>query len=103
MTLPITINDQYFVLHQSGAIFWVRENVLMISDVHLGKVAHFRKHGFAIPHEAIHENFERLDNVVRFSNPTPLCSLAICSIAKSTMNGICLRLGSPRLPRVWCW
>lgn len=75
MTLPITINDQYFVLHQSGAIFWVRENVLMISDVHLGKVAHFRKHGFAIPHEAVHENFERLDNVVHFFKPDTIVFL----------------------------
>lgn len=75
MTLSITINDQYFVLHQSGAIFWVRENVLMISDVHLGKVAHFRKHGFAIPSDAVHENFERLDNVVHFFKPDTIVFL----------------------------
>ena len=75
MTFNITINDEAFVLHQSGAIFWIRQNMLLISDVHLGKVAHFRKHGFAIPNEAVFENFHRLDNVVHFFNPKTIVFL----------------------------
>ena len=62
--MRITINNQSFILHQSGAVFWEEKKILLISDVHLGKVAHFRKHGMAVPEAAIFENFTRLDSVL---------------------------------------
>jgi len=62
--MTITINDEHFTLHQSGAIFWERKKTLLISDVHLGKVAHFRKNGIGIPKDAIFENFTRLNTVL---------------------------------------
>ena len=67
--MTIKINNQTFTLHQFGTIFWEEKNTLLISDVHLGKVAHFRKHGMAIPNEAIFENFTRLNVVIDFFNP----------------------------------
>jgi uncharacterized protein len=75
MTHEIQINKELFTLHQSGAVFWKAKNMLLISDVHLGKVAHFRKHGFAIPNEAVFENFHRLDMVVHFFNPETIVFL----------------------------
>jgi len=75
MTLDINIHKEIFTLHQSGAVFWKQQNILMISDVHLGKVAHFRKHGFAIPTEAVFENFHRLNQVVHFFNPKTIVFL----------------------------
>jgi len=69
MTLRITIDEQSFVLHQSGAVYWEGQQTLLISDVHLGKVAHFRKHGIAIPNQAIFENFLRLNAVLDFFKP----------------------------------
>ena len=62
--MKIQINDQNFILHQSGALFWEEQKMLLISDVHLGKVAHFRKHGMAIPERAILENFVKLNSVL---------------------------------------
>lgn len=62
--MKITINNQNFVLHQSGAAFWEEEKILFISDLHLGKIGHFRKHGMAIPEKAILENFARLNTVL---------------------------------------
>ena len=67
--MTILINNQSFTLHQSGVAFWKDRNILLISDVHLGKVAHFRKNGIGIPEEAIYENFSRLSNVLDFFNP----------------------------------
>jgi DNA ligase-associated metallophosphoesterase len=69
MTLDIKIQNQNFTLHQSGAVFWKQKSMLLISDVHIGKVAHFRKHGMAIPGNAIFENFNRLTDVATFFNP----------------------------------
>lgn len=75
MTLNIQIHDRHFVLHQSGAVFWKERNMLLISDVHLGKVAHFRKHGIAIPNEAVFENFSRLTHVMHFFKPSEIVFL----------------------------
>lgn len=64
MSMRILINNQKFILHQSGAVFWEEKKMLLISDVHLGKVTHFRKHGIGIPKEAIFENFNRLKKIL---------------------------------------
>ncbi|WP_337968604.1 ligase-associated DNA damage response endonuclease PdeM [uncultured Flavobacterium sp.] len=66
--MKIVIDNQIFTLHQSGAVFWEEKKILLISDVHLGKVAHFRKHGIGIPKDAIFENFTRLNAVLELFN-----------------------------------
>jgi DNA ligase-associated metallophosphoesterase len=62
--MKIKINNHEFVLHQSGAAFWEEKKILLISDLHLGKIVHFRKHGMAIPEKAVLENFARLNEVL---------------------------------------
>lgn len=47
----------------------------MISDVHLGKVAHFRKFGAAVPRKAVHQNYILLDGILRHFQPFQLCFL----------------------------
>jgi DNA ligase-associated metallophosphoesterase len=75
MTLEININNQNFILHYSGAMYWVQRRLLVISDVHLGKVSHFRKFGAAIPSGVIHKNFLKLDEVIAYFNPESICFL----------------------------
>ena len=69
MTQNIQIQNQSFVLHPSGSLFWEEKSALFISDVHLGKISHFRKYGAAVPQKAIQANFELMDEVVEFFNP----------------------------------
>lgn len=69
MTKTITIHDQDFVLHPTGSVFWQQRNMLLISDVHLGKVAHFRKHGVAVPSGSALKNFEQLDRALDYFRP----------------------------------
>jgi DNA ligase-associated metallophosphoesterase len=73
--MTITIQNQSFELHPSGALFWQTKNMLLISDVHLGKVSHFRMHGVAIPNSAILENFNKLTKVVDFFCPEKIIFL----------------------------
>tara|TARA_R110002051_G_scaffold50073_2_gene97236 strand:+ start:106 stop:786 length:681 start_codon:yes stop_codon:yes gene_type:complete len=75
MTHTILIQDQYFVLHSTGALFWEGEGMLLISDVHLGKVSHFRKYGAAVPQKAIEKNFELLTEIVANFKPETICFL----------------------------
>lgn len=71
----LSINKQQFAMHSLGALFWKEKSILLISDVHLGKVAHFRKSGAAVPRKAIHKNFLLLDEVVRYFQPFHICFL----------------------------
>jgi len=75
MTLNIKINSRDFILHCSGALFWVEKRMLLISDAHLGKVSHFRKHGAAIPGMLMHKNFDKLDSAVNYFEPESICFL----------------------------
>lgn len=84
MTLEIEIKGQVFVLHNSGALYWKKQEILLISDAHLGKITHFRKHGLALPTKAISKNFSNLDQLVAFFAPKSICFLG--DLFHSSMN-----------------
>lgn len=76
MKVETTYNHgQTFMLHPSGAVYWHEMSMLLIADVHLGKVMHFRKHGSAVPQSAIQHNFEQLDKVISYFRPKVICFL----------------------------
>lgn len=75
MPLNISIKNQEFILHPFGGVFWKEKSLLMISDVHLGKVGHFRKFGAAVPRKAVHQNFLLLDKLVSAFQPFQICFL----------------------------
>lgn len=73
MLETIQFGNQKFILHPTGVMFWEEQEMLLISDVHLGKISHFRKYGSAVPHSAISENFKKLTEVVDFFAPKSIC------------------------------
>ena len=60
-------------MHPLGVLYWAEHDTLLISDVHLGKVSHFRKFGAAVPQKAISKNFELLTESVHFFSPKTIC------------------------------
>ncbi|WP_435412970.1 ligase-associated DNA damage response endonuclease PdeM [Psychroserpens mesophilus] len=74
-TLKINCNNQSFILHPFGVAFWEDKEMLLIADVHLGKVTHFRKHGSAVPQASIYHNFEQLSVITDYFNPKTICFL----------------------------
>ena len=75
MNQEIKINAHHFILDPSGAIFWKEMEMLLIADVHLGKVTHFRKHGAAIPVDAAYQNLEKITAVTNHFEPKTICFL----------------------------
>lgn len=71
----IRINSHDFTLHPSGAIYWENHKMLLIADVHLGKIVHFRKHGAPVPANAAFRNLEKLTEVTNFFEPQIVCFL----------------------------
>jgi hypothetical protein len=51
----------FYLLLTQRAIFWQETQTLLIGDLHLGKITHFRKEGIAVPPNAIDNNFKRLN------------------------------------------
>lgn len=73
--MNIQLKNENFMLHSSGAVFWEKQKTIIISDVHLGKVMHFRKHGIAIPQNAISENFRKITEVLDYFLPEKIIFL----------------------------
>ncbi len=98
MTETTIINHQAFIMHYSGALFWEEKEILLISDVHFGKISHFRKFGAAIPQGDIEKNFEILNEVITFFKPKKLIFLG--DLFHSSLNNEWLFLfsamGHPR-------
>lgn len=50
----ISLNGENFQALPQKALFWIGEQALLISDLHLGRAAHLRKSGFALT-DMVHE------------------------------------------------
>lgn len=58
--ISISLSSQEIQLNNQRSAFWPSQSALIVADLHIGKAAHFRKNGIAIP-QAQHDNdLERL-------------------------------------------
>lgn len=62
--MQIEINNHQFRLLPEKAIFWKTRKTLLIGDLHLGKITHFRNAGIAVPSRAYHNNFQRMEHLI---------------------------------------
>ena len=60
------INGEILIFTNFRAVFWNRENALIISDLHVGKSAHFRKNGIAIPAGILEKDLKNLEELLNF-------------------------------------
>ena len=59
-TLEKTIQNQNLVFTNQRALFWQEQQAVIISDLHIGKTAYFRKNGIPIPSDILQKDLERL-------------------------------------------
>ncbi len=69
LTHDIPILQDLFTLHPYGALFWKAKGWLLLSDLHLGKAAHFRKAGLPLPEGSDDETLSRLDELIAHFQP----------------------------------
>lgn len=65
----IHILDCPFLLLPSKLIYWASKRTLIIADLHLGKITHFRKAGIAVPLALKDENWRNLNDLINTYNP----------------------------------
>jgi DNA ligase-associated metallophosphoesterase len=69
MAIEIRIKDNHLLLLHQKAVYWMEAQTLLVADLHIGKVMHFRRHGIAVPDAAIAANFARLDELIDRCRP----------------------------------
>lgn len=80
MTKPIAkidhlISGQHLVLDVRKSMFWKETQSLVISDLHLGKAGHFRKHGIPIPTTIHQSDLQVVSDLITAYNPRSLIFL----------------------------
>jgi len=59
-TIEHIVREEKLLLLPEKAIYWSDKKILFVSDLHLGKIDHFRKEGIAVPFAARKTNLEKL-------------------------------------------
>ncbi|MGU3375183.1 ligase-associated DNA damage response endonuclease PdeM [Chryseobacterium sp. M5A1_1a] len=68
-TKDISIQNEVFTLTNQRAVFWKKEKALILSDLHIGKTAHFRKNGIALANHIMKNDLERLSALIEYFQP----------------------------------
>lgn len=68
-SLSFSWNNSTFILSALKCLFWVEEEALLLSDLHLGKTNHFRKNGIAISSEVANIDYINLELAINEFNP----------------------------------
>jgi DNA ligase-associated metallophosphoesterase len=58
------LREEEFLLLPEKAIFWKNYNILLIADLHLGKVSHFRKAGIPVPRSAKRATLDKVEDLL---------------------------------------
>lgn len=67
--MTIDLCGEVLELLPQKAIYWKREQALLMADLHLGKVNHFRKSGIPVPSKANEKNLELIVELIESTNP----------------------------------
>lgn len=84
-TISHSAVDEDLMLLPDKAIYMPEHDILLIADVHLGKISHFRKHGIGLPQNAMMDNMMRLSMLVDSIEPNRVIFLG--DLFHSSFNG----------------
>lgn len=68
-TLDKEIQNATLTFTNQRALFWKEKKILILSDLHVGKSAHFRKHGIAVSSEVLLHDLEKLEYLIHHFQP----------------------------------
>lgn len=74
-SFEITLKNQHWLLLPEKAVYWKEQNVLILTDPHLGKSGHFRKSGIAAPAQINSSNLARLESLITKFSPREIIIL----------------------------
>ncbi|WP_422104761.1 ligase-associated DNA damage response endonuclease PdeM [Winogradskyella sp.] len=86
ITENITIEAERLALTNQRAIYWEHEDALILSDLHIGKTAHFRKHGIPMPDDILVKDLERLETLIHYFKVSKLIIVGDLFHAEANSN-----------------
>lgn len=72
VTEEIEVLGQQLLLTNQRAIVWKNERALILSDLHIGKSAHFRRSGIPMPKDILQRDLERLELLLNTFHPVSM-------------------------------
>lgn len=72
MEQEILFADKRWIISNQRTLYWPDREILILSDLHLGKSQHFRKNGLAIPSLVHQRDLIRLERQLNHYNPKQL-------------------------------
>lgn len=66
ITKDISFSGTSLTLTNQRALFWKDQHALVLSDLHLGKAAHFRRNGIALPRQVTLQDLQRLEYLTHY-------------------------------------
>jgi DNA ligase-associated metallophosphoesterase len=96
MTHDIVVAGERLTLHAQRAVYWASARTLLLSDVHFGKGAVFRRAGIAVPSGDTEDDLARLDALIHEFMPERLVVLGDLVHGAATER-------SDWVPRVRAW
>jgi DNA ligase-associated metallophosphoesterase len=70
--MQIEIIGKKALLGVEKVMYFQEKKILLVSDIHLGKVTHFRKAGIGIPRAALKQDFRELNDIIEKYKPEKL-------------------------------
>jgi DNA ligase-associated metallophosphoesterase len=67
--MQISVRGKILHILPQRALLWKSKKTLIISDLHLGKISHFRKNGIGIPSSARFNNLIQLEKLILNHHP----------------------------------
>ena len=69
------INNQTLIFDYRKFVFWVEESIILLSDLHIGKVSHFNKNGIFVHKDVSFENLKILKSGIQDYSPKEILFL----------------------------
>jgi len=70
-----SFQNQELHLNTQRSLFWSEQKMLVVSDLHLGKAGHFRRHGIPIPRQIHISDLLRVNSLLEYYQPKTILFL----------------------------
>lgn len=67
--MKVPVVDEELEMLPEKALWWISKKILLVADLHLGKINHFRKAGIPVPTKANDRNWESILHLVETTKP----------------------------------
>lgn len=67
--MKVPVFGEEFEMLPEKALWWISKKILLVADLHLGKINHFRKAGIPVPTKANDRNWESILHLIEATTP----------------------------------